>query len=107
MLSLGYKCQPLFDFIPTSATFTTGNNTNPVTLKDDTDFGLDPPLRLFDVINHKKQSILYVQLPVLRPGVEGPSEATTALREASHTISEMRFAMIADKDQRCIKSKDR
>ena len=99
MSSLGIECPPLIDFLLASATFTTGNDTNPVTLQDDTDLGLDPPLRLFSVINYRRQSILYVQLPALQPGVGGPSKATTALLEASHAISEMRFAVVADKDQ--------
>ena len=48
-----------------------------------------------------------MQLPALQPGRGGPSEATTALRDASHAISEMRFAVVADKDQRRIEAEDR
>ena len=44
MSSLGIECPPLIDFLLASATFNTGNDTNPVTLQDETDLGLDPPL---------------------------------------------------------------
>ena len=86
-------------------TFTTGNNV-PVTLQDDTDLGVNPPLRLFDVINHRQQTILYVQLPALCPGTGGQFEATSALQDVSHAISKMRFAVVEDKNHLCIDAED-
>ena len=77
MSSLGFECWPLLDFLLAAATFTTGNDIL-VTLLEDIDLGLESPLCLFDVINYQ-QTILYVQLPSLRPGTGGPSKATTAL----------------------------
>ena len=102
MSSLGLKCKPLIDFLLVAATYTTGNRL-PATIQDDTELGVEPPLRLFKVINHCRQTILRVQLLVLLPGTDG-TKATAALQTAAQAVSEMRFAVVEDKNQRRIEA---
>ena len=68
-----------------AATFTTDNGV-PVTLPDDTELGIDPPLRLFKFINHWRQTILHIQLSALLPGTGG-TKATAAICTAAQIIS--------------------
>ena len=50
MSSLRLVCKPLIDFLLVAATYNT-NNGLPITLQDDRELGVEPPLRLFEVTN--------------------------------------------------------